>query len=321
MPWSAGFNMRVVPSLALILLLSVGACGASPALVQDRAGSAIEGGPMVGMDAAEMSVSQGVPMPEAPADMAAGNTAVAFAERKLIFTGDMGLRVEDVAVAMAAARTWTEAHAGFVEQESVAGEGSSAYGQMTLRVPQDEYEATRQQLRELAAEVLDDNSQRQDVTGQYADLDARLKNLKATEAELQELLTQVREEGGGAEAILAVYRELTNVRGQIESLQAQIDTLGEQVALSTLRVRFEPPPTSAAEVTESWAPGRVFRQALADLAGAFQWLGNVLIYLVVTAPFWILPVLAVWALWRFARRRRRRTSSGEPTAPPPLPQE
>lgn len=267
-----------------------------------------------------MAGSDGAAEVDSPVAEGALGAAVAQAERKLIFTGDMGLRVKDVAQAMAAARSWTEAQQGFVEQESVSGERSNAFGQMTLRVPQAQYEAGRQHLRSLAMEVLNDDSQRQDVTGQHADFEARLRNLKATERELQELLGQVREQGGGAEDILSVYRELTQIRGQIESLQAQLDVLGEQVALSTLRVIFEPPPTSAADVSQSWHPGSVFRRALADVVAAFQWLVNVAIYLLVTSPFWLLPVVGVWLVWRWLRRRKGAAPPPSTPPAPPLPE-
>jgi hypothetical protein len=244
---------------------------------------------------------------------------VAYAERQMVFTGEMALRVGDLEAAMADARAWVGGHQGFVASEEVAGEGAERAGFMTLRVPQAAYEATRSHLRQLVdapeLDVLTDASQVQDVTGQYADLAARRENLAATERELRALLTQVREQGGGAEDILSVFRELTEVRGQIESLQAQIDTLADQVALSTLQVRFVLPPASVAVVSGQWQPGEVLSRALADAAAALQGLANVGLYLLGTAPFWLVLLGLVAAVgWLLRRVRRRARAPGPPSA-------
>jgi hypothetical protein len=257
---------------------------------------------------------------------------VAFTERKLVFNGDMSLQVEKVPDAMSAARTWAEGHGGFVDSENTTagGEGEAPSGTMSLRVPREQYEASRTFLRGLAKVVLVDHSARQDVTGQYADLQARLKNLQAAETELQELLRTTREGGGKSEDVLNVFNRLTEVRGQIDQLQAQLDTMSEQVALSTVNVSFVSPPASAATVSQGWQPGAVFQRALADLVLGLEALANVAIYLVVTAPFWIALAVVVWLAYRVLRRLRRRKESvpamvapGQdvpPPAPPTLPQ-
>ncbi len=56
--------------------------------------------------------------------------------------------------------------------------------------------------------MLTRNRDSRDVTDQYADLGAQLKNLEATEVELNKLLVTVREKTGKAEVILAVYNKL-----------------------------------------------------------------------------------------------------------------
>jgi hypothetical protein len=290
----------------------------------------------------EPQLAPGAAPPAAPADMAgevdagraegaaqdaAAPAAVTQAERKLIFTGDMTLAVAEVAVAMRQAREWAQSHGGWVDAESVAGmDGVSGDGMMTLRVPQEQFEPARAYLRSIAAEVRSENSRREDVTGQYADLTARLENLQAAEVELREILSQAREEGSTAEEVLTIYRQLTEVRGQIDALQAQIDTLSEQVAMSTLHVTFLAPSPTAASVSEAWTPGTVLEQALADLVSGLQSLADAGIYLVVTSPLWLLPLAVLlfllWLLWLLWRRLRRRAGGAGPAPAPaaaPLP--
>jgi hypothetical protein len=252
----------------------------------------------------------------APANPGQMNAIAAATKRQLIFTGDMSLQVADVARAMREAHEWVEAHEGWVDAESVSGE-DEAQGGMTLRVPQAQYEPTRDHLRTLALDVVADRSQRQDVTGQHADLSARLKNLQATEVELREMLSQAREQGESTDDVLNIYAKLSEVRGNVEAMQSQLSTLEEQVAMSTLTVTFLPPPASPQTVTKGWQPGAVLQRALADLVAGLQRLVDMAIYLVVTAPLWLLPLLGlVLVLW-IARRVWRRVRPAKPPAKPP----
>ena len=72
------------------------------------------------------------------------------------------------------------------------------------------------------------------MTDQYSDLDARLRNLRATEKELLALLTEVRERPNAkVEDILDVHRSLTQIRGEIETLQGRKNLLDNQIDFST----------------------------------------------------------------------------------------
>ena len=67
---------------------------------------------------------------------------------------------------------------------------------LTIRVPAGEFDAAMARLKDLAIKVENRNVSTQDVTEEYTDLDSRLRNLEATETELLELLTEVRERTG-----------------------------------------------------------------------------------------------------------------------------
>ena len=88
----------------------------------------------------------------------------------------------------------------------------------TLRVPADQLESALEQLEALAITVRGRTVNREDVTEQYSDIDAQLRNLQATENELREMLAEVRAKPNAKpEDILAVHRELTAIRSQIDT--------------------------------------------------------------------------------------------------------
>jgi Domain of unknown function (DUF4349) len=100
-----------------------------------------------------------------------------------------------------------------------------------------------------------------------------------------------------------VQTRLDGVRGEIEQLQAQLDNVGAQAALSTLTVTLVPRTEPVETRSEGWDPGSEFNEALASLVGMGQGLVSALIWIAIV---W-LPLMAVLALltvlaWRGASK-------------------
>ena len=184
-------------------------------------------------------------------------------------------------------------------------------GSMTLRVPSDSLEEALERLQALATDVHYLNIERQDVTDQYSDLDARLRNLRATETELLALLTEVRERPNAkVEDILAVHRNLTQIREEIETLQGRKNLLDNQIGFSTVRVELIPDSINRPIVEEPWSANGPVRNALRALVATLQGLLTALIWaflyltpllLVVLIPLAIL----IWLVRIWVGRRRK----------------
>ncbi len=191
---------------------------------------------------------------------------------------------------------------------------------MTLRVPANRLEEALAQLEALAVSVRSRTLNREDVTDQYTDLDAQLRNLEATENELREMLAEVRAKPNAKpEDILTVHQRLTEIRGQIEQARGRKNMLDNLIGLSTIDVTLQPDALSQPVVEQGWRPGVVVREALRALVAALQWLVTVAIWLalyvlpillLISLPF-VLLFLAVRAV---VRRRRSRRQATSPTA-------
>src|SRR5205085_6052703 len=99
--------------------------------------------------------------------------------------------------------------------------------------------------------VTTETSGSQDVTDEYVDLGANLRNLQASETAILKLMdkaTQIQD-------VLALQRELTNVRGQIERIQGRKTYLERRTDMATITValRLPAPPPSPA-LTGGWDP-------------------------------------------------------------------
>jgi hypothetical protein len=161
------------------------------------------------------------------------------------------------------------------------------------------------------------STREEDVTGQVVDLAARIRNLEASEASYRVLFDRAER----IEDILTVQGRLDEVRGQIEQLDAQLQAVEGQAALSTLTVTIIPRDEPVADAQAGWDPGAQAATAVATLVGLAQGLFNALTWVVIV----ILPVALVIGLiaivvMRVGPELRRRVTpaereaSGEPPA-------
>lgn len=184
-------------------------------------------------------------------------------------------------------------------------------GTLTLRVPAEELDTALSRLEAMSLEVRSKSVDREDVTDEYSDIEAQLRNLEATENELRELLAEVRARpNASSEDILAVHRDLTEIRGEIERLQGRQNMLDNLIALSTIDVTLIPDAANRPVVEESWRPGTVLRDAMRALVSALQFFGDLAIWVVVfVLPILLLvliPLVVLIVLIRTLVKRRRR---------------
>ncbi len=214
--------------------------------------------------------------------------------RKVVANADVSLVVQDTQTAVDEIEALADELGGYISDTSLYEDSVGLLqGRVVLRVPAETLNQALDRLAALALDVPSSNVTREDVTDQYSDVDAQLRNLEATEQELLALLAEVRERPDAtAEDILAVHRSLTEIRGQIEQAQGQKNMLDNLIALSTIRVGLTPDAANRPVVEEGWRPGIVVRDAGRALVIALQGLGNLLIWFVIVG----LPLIAVLAL-------------------------
>lgn len=174
-----------------------------------------------------------VPIPgPAPAPNAAAGPGI-------IRTGEMEVRVRKGRFEDAWARAMNIAgkHGGFVAGSSADQvKGRLSRGTLTVRIPAANLDAAIADFQRLGRLVRLTSSS-SDVSGQLVDFDARIRAAQARELQLLELLRQARSVSDS----LQVGTALSEVRTEIESLQAQRANLQSQVQLAALTVYvYEP---------------------------------------------------------------------------------
>ncbi len=162
-----------------------------------------------------------------------GGQTAAEAEQRIIKTADIAIGVDGVEGKTYEIISIATGKGGFVQSSTlVEDEAGYKSGYVTVRVPSASFEDTIKTIKDLAVRVDRESITGRDVTEEYTDLEARLRSAKAQEEQYLEILAKAET----VQDILAVQSYLQSVRYEIESLQGQINSLGNQTEYSTISV-------------------------------------------------------------------------------------
>ncbi len=306
---------RIGLFLVLLICVSIVGCAAAPALqstadegmAYSPAPSEPEMAPVAPQKASDSVLGEyGLSAGSAGEEGFRAALEEATGERMIIRRADVSILVEDTDEVLGALNDMVARYQGYVAESNRWYDDEQLYASMTLRIPAMSLDAALAEIGDLAIKVQNQNVSGDDVTEEYSDVEARLRNLTATETELLELLTEVRQNRGEADEILAIYREITDIRGQIESLEGRRIYLERMTALSTVYLQIRPEAAPISVVEDRWNPLVTVSNAARSLVKVAQGVLSAAIYIVVLSPIVIVPVGLLWLLAYLLRRRKRR---------------
>ena len=196
--------------------------------------------------------------PGVPLAVGAGAQTIAQTQRKIIYTATVDLVVENLTAGQTKLTNLVKVNDGYIAETNVGGaSGEQRTGSWKVRVPVEKYEAFMAGAQRLG-ELQTINSSSQDVTAEYYDVSARIKNKQVEEQRLQELLKKAT---GKLSEILQVEKELSRVRGEIEQLQGRIRVLANLSSLTTITLTMREikdyvppaPPTFGTEIARQFS--------------------------------------------------------------------
>ena len=153
-------------------------------------------------------------------------------ERKMVRNASIDLIVKRPKEASDSICKLAEDAGGFlVSAEANGGENASS-ATLTIRVPVNKFEEVRAKIVQLGVRVESEKVEAQDVTKQYVDLSAQVRNLRAQETQYLGILKQART----VKDTVEVSEKLNDVRSQIDQQQAEFDTLSKQVETVALTI-------------------------------------------------------------------------------------
>jgi len=223
------------------------------------------------------------------------------AKPQLIKRANMSLRVEKVTPTLKEVAKIAKAQQGDVVglQDQVPPDESVRHvASMELRIPQAKLEVTLEQLAQLGT-VQNRSIEAKDVSNQLVDFQARLKNLRKSEA----VVLKIMDRSGSVADVLKVTQELKTIRQEIEQIDAQLQRLQAQIAYSTVDLSLEaaiattPPQASLGDrLQEAWS-----QSTHAVINITFNLLG-ILVWLLVFLPYLIAVGLVIFVAKRLLQR-------------------
>lgn len=240
------------------------------------------------------------------------------AAREVIHSARLQVRADDVDASAAKAKQMVTAAGGYVQRES--SRTDPARSQITLRVPADRYTELLNRLGTELGTKLELSQEAEDVTGEVADVAARVRSAEAALTSFRKLY----ERADSIDEIIRLEDEIAEREADLEALQARQKSLKDSTSFATVTVTLVGKSTPVDEpkhddggfmggLRSGWS---AFTTFVGGVAMVFGWLLPFLI----TAAVLGLPVLA----FRHRLRDRFRTpaapAGGDAPGPRPEPE-
>ncbi len=318
-----GKKGRKQPSVAIALVLLLGlvsvvGCAGQESTRGDEAGAPVTTiAPFstttagAGISSESPRAGDGAPLPY---DSSLGLSA--SLDRKIVSNANVLVEVERgrFQTAFDTALLLADKFGGYVvSSNSTANdeEGTIRSGTIALRVPQTAFAQALSDVAKLG-EVKSRSIDTQDVTEEYLDLNARLKNAEAQEKAFLALMDRAKT----IDEILQVRQVLSQTQTEIEQLKGRIRFLDEHTSFSTLTINLY---ETGAQVSASGSWG--FVDALKDALHAFvDSISAIMVFLGGALPILVLLAILAWIGYKVIRPLAARLTGGRhSTETPPNP--
>lgn len=224
------------------------------------------------------------------------------ASRKIIYTASIELIVSDFDTVRDQVSKIAEQHDGFIGNSKLeTSTGDRRRATWTLRVPVGKFRPVMASLEQMG-HIVSTNTDSQDVTEEFFDLEARVKTKQDEEKALRDILAK---SAVKLEDIMTMRRELTRIREEIEVAQGRLNKLSKLSDLTTITVTVQerkdyvPPttPTFGSRVNETFAESvdalwTILKGIALGIVAVVPWL-----------PLLLIPLAALYILVRLSRGR------------------
>lgn len=158
----------------------------------------------------------------------------AESNRKVIYTADIDVETDDLKTFSNQVQKEAARIGGYVLESTLYNEKTenSKSGQMTIRIPQEDFHPFLDFIEEGSTKVLDHYVSGEDVTEEFVDLESRLKSKEKVEERLLDFLAGAEE----TEDLLKISNDLARVQEEIEMIVGRMNYLQDKTDFSTITI-------------------------------------------------------------------------------------
>lgn len=224
-------------------------------------------------------------------------------DRSIATTASITARVQSADWSVGKIREIVTGKSGYVQETFVS---RPTYGErsawMTVKVPAADFLATFEEMKQVFTRVTGENVSASDITAAVYDTQARLKNKRVEETRLQGLLETTED----VTNVLKITDRLSQVRTEIEALEASERTLNEQTAMAAVSINLTEDPQVGTD-TNNFRSGNVFKVAVNELTRGLIQIGSGLVIVVVAGlPIVLAYLLCLWIIYFFVKKGVKR---------------
>lgn len=227
-----------------------------------------------------------------------GDDALDVAERMYVYSSSYDVVVRNVPEYLNQLRDYITSSGGQVLSYNVGKFDKIQSGYIQAKVPADKFDEARNRITSNVKDVVRENVDSADVTGQVVGFQEQIANL---EQQLDERRAQLAELETGSSAYVQMQSQITRLEQQLEQARRALESQEENVQYSNIYVsaadseRYFDGGARPDPITEFW-------NALESLGDSLIGIGYLLIWVVVYAVIWLPLVLIVRWIWRRFRQ-------------------
>lgn len=175
-------------------------------------------------------------------------------DRKVVKNGNANIEVESFDSSISKIKELSSNFGGYITNSNMwTSDSGTKSGNITVRIPENKFEEFGDSLIQVG-KIKSKETSSYDVTEQYMDLQARLKNLRNQEKRYTELLSMAED----VEDVLAIEVQLGRIRGEIESYEGRIKYLENTTSFGTFYINLYEPQ----KVVHEWGIKNAFDRAI-----------------------------------------------------------
>ncbi|HZH61286.1 MAG TPA: DUF4349 domain-containing protein [Metabacillus sp.] len=226
-------------------------------------------------------------------------------DRMVIYTANLSIQVNSYDKTLTFIQKELLTFDGYiVNSNSYSVEDDSTEGTITVRVPQEHFQAFLKTVESGSTKVIDESINGQDVTEEYVDLESRLKSKQVVEKRLLEFM----EKAEKTEDLLKISTDLATVQEEIEQLKGRMNYLDNQVNLATISIFIKESKVNVPDLENNelntWTETK--KQFMETLNFVLRAISSFIVFFIGSLPVLFILGGILIIIWFILKRKRKK---------------